>query len=756
MAIFVKRPLAAACCLFIVAITLGLFVYNSINIALVLAAAAIFLLLLVLLLWRGYSYTKIYLGLLALGVLLGTLRSAFYTKQSEVLTAHIGTQATAVFTVEEVSHTNGYSAELIVKIETVGGEACTGKAVLLLDFASPFYRGDRVSGTFQVMPLTYGNYYKNQHYQYKANGCSIILLKETTEDLLLLDHTSSKAAILLENARMRLCTRVVSEVGGESANLLNAMVLGARDGLDATTTRNFQRAGVMHLLALSGLHIGILAGVFERLLYAFGTHKKLRISLTMLLMLGYLLLTGCTLSTLRAVLMLMLVYLAFFMKNHADALTSLFLVATLILMWQPYAIFSTSYQLTMLATFGILAFSRAHASLLASFPKRKGKQGVLFKCIRGVISSLLITLFAGFAIVPVQWFTFGEIATITPISNLLLIPLAAPFLLLGLGVLLLYPVAPFAFLCRTIGNLCLWLVSALAKPDTVISLQYDFLPYLLTPCIIFAVILLLVDLKKRWWFVFSPMLALVIGFVVCLSINRLISDGQLVALYRMSGKNESVGFIGNDGTVLCDLSSGSSTQLQNGWQLLQEEGATSLDVLLFTHYHSAQKTSFARFSDRVTIHALWLPKPRNADEFVVFETLFNIASSQNIAVTVYAYDTALTVFESGVLYVSEPIFCSRSTEPVLSLTVEFGNSVLYYESAAMSENRREIGADTAALKADFYVLGAHGPVPHNEIVLREGEIGTVLIPNEKILLFLEIREDTSYIVFEEKYRFVLQ
>jgi len=756
MAIFVKRPLAAACCLCIVAVLLGLFVCTAISTVLILAAAVVLLVLLALLFLRGYSYTKIYILLLALGVLLGIFRSTLYTKQTEALTVHVGTQATAVFTVEEVSYTNGYSAELIVKIETLGGEACNGKAVLLLDFASPFYRGDRVSGTFQVMPLIYANYYKNQHYQYKANGCSVILLKESAHDLSLVDHASNKALVFFENARMQFCTSITSEVGGEAGNLLNAMLLGARDGLSATTTRNFQRAGVMHLLALSGLHIGILAGILERMLYAFGARKRVRLAFIMLFMLGYLLLTGCTLSAMRAVLMLMLVYLAFFMKNLADALTSLFLVATLILMWQPYAVFSTTYQLTMLATFGILAFGKAQAGLLALFPKGKGKWGVLLKCIRFVISSLMITLFAGFAILPVQWLTFGEISTITPISNLLLIPLAAPFLLLGLGVLLLYPVAPFAFACRALGNLILWLTSVFAKPDTVISLQYDFLPYLVIPCIVFAVILLLVDLKKRWWLAFTPMLALVIGFVTCVLISRVLSADQLVAVYRVNGKNESIGLVGNKGVLLCDLSSGNTTQLQEGWQLLQEEGATSLDVLLLTHYHSAQKTSLARFSDSVTIYALWLPMPRNEDEFAVFETLFEIASAHDIAVSIYPYDAELKVFGDGVIYVSAPVFRSRSKEPALALTFAFGSDILYYESAAMSEYRREIGVTAGDITADVYILGAHGPVPHDEIILREGEIGTVLIPNENVLLSLAIREDPTYLVFEEKYRFLLQ
>ena len=757
MAIFKNRPLAAACAVLLGALILScLFLTATAAMIVAVSVGLICLFLAVLLLWRGYSYPKLYLLLLALGLSLGCARSAMYLNKDALFTEKIGQTVVATLEVEEVEHTNTYSAELIVRILEMDGAPAKGRAVLIADFSSPFYRGDRVKGCFLVEALDFENYYEGQEYDYRARGCSVALHKETTEELSLIGHTKNKAQMALENLRFRLSGRISGAIPGEAGNLLNAMLLGIKDDVLETTTRNFRRAGVSHLLAISGLHIGILAALCERILYFLRVRKRSRIGATALLMLGYLVLTGATPSTVRAVLMLSLVFLAFFFKSRADALTSLLLVASLILAIEPYAFYGTSYQLTVLATFGILAFERVQGALSSLFPYQKSFRGVCFLLLRGILTSLSISLFAAFAILPIQWLTFGEIATITPLSNLVLIPLAAPFLLLGIATLCFYPIPPFAFLTKGIGTLILHLVEGMAAPDTAVSLSFDFVPYVIFPLLGIGVLLLVIDLGRHWGLALTPLPALIAVFAVCLLVTRAGQANEIHAIYRMNGKNESIGLLGNDGAVLLDFSSGSSTQLSLGWRSLRELGATELDVLVLTHYHKAQIAAFSRFSERTVVHSLWLPSPASEGELAILESLFEIAHQNGISVSLYNYGISTTILTSGTLVIGEPLFLSRSTEPALDVTVTFGDTLLYYESAALSEYRRHAECEAAVTRADYYILGAHGPVPHEKIELSGDAIGIAFIPNEKALLQLEVRDGCRYLVFPEKYRFVLQ
>ena len=111
MAIFKNRPLAAACCLFILTVTCLSFLLSVALGITVIAAAALIVAVVACLLWRrGYSYKKLYLLLLMLGILLGGARSLIEMKQSAVLRDKIGSEQVITFTVEEVKSTNAFSS----------------------------------------------------------------------------------------------------------------------------------------------------------------------------------------------------------------------------------------------------------------------------------------------------------------------------------------------------------------------------------------------------------------------------------------------------------------------------------------------------------------------------------------------------------------------------------------------------------------------------------------------------------------------
>lgn len=753
MALFHKRPLCAACICFIFSILSGLILPVYLTLATLLLAAFLFGFFLYRYLKKGKRYFLLYAMLLSLGVLLGAARSGVFTLQASRLTQSIDETVTAELEVLEIKSAGVYSTKALVSVRRVDEKNCAARAILVSDTALPLLVGDRLSCQLSVVSLDHGSYQKGEQYRYRAEGAAVKLLPTDATEINYTDNAQVSSFSFLEKINLRLQATVSTHVDGEAGKLVCAMLLGARDGISDDTARDFQRAGVSHLLALSGLHIGILTLFCDRLLFFCCVDKKYRIAVTVVLVLFYLILTGCSLSMLRAVLMMLTVYLAFFLRKNADPLTSLFLAGALILLVHPYAVFSTSYQMTVLATFGILAFLSLFEKLTALLPKKRGWRGIFSWPARAMLSSIAVTLCATVGTLPVQWLTFGEISLIAPIANLVLIPLTTILLLGGLGVMLLYPVAPFALLCKAVGGAMLTVADRLANGEVMLSLRYGFVPFIFIPTFLCLAAFLVMDLKNRKWLVPLPMGVLVVAVAVSFAVMRAASMGEVQALYCHEGRNESIAMIGNEGTVLCDISSGSTTALLEGWRLLQAAGGTELDVLMLVHYHSAQNASLARFTDQVTVRALWLPLPKTEKDIEIFATLAAVALDRNIKVTAYSFDTALTVFETGTLTVGTPLYIDRSSEPLLTLTLTVGESTLYYESAALGE---ALDKTPASLDADFCILGAHGPVAHEPISLSCPSDTAVLIPNEEILLLLELRDDLLYLYGTEKYRFLLQ
>lgn len=755
MGIFKKRPLAASLCALIFFTALG-FVLELKALVLLLSLLTLSVLALgIFFILRGMSYAKLYLILLCLGMFLGLFRTTLYLKSTSGRATEIGSTVTATFEVEEITYTTVYSSDLVARVTDVNGEPSNTRVVIKLAQTAPFRVGDVARGSFTVQPLTYENYFKNQKFQLMGKGCRAILVSDEMQDLEFLGSAPHPVLDWFEKLRFRLIATASAYVDGEVGVLLNAMLLGARDELSDTTVRNFKRAGVSHLLALSGLHIGILVLLLDKILFYVSAPKRLRMSLILILLFGYMMVTGCAISTVRAVLMISLFYISQFLKEGRDSPTSLFIAAALILLWQPYAVFSASYQMTVLATLGILAYSKVNSLLFQLLPTKHHKIDPVRNGLRWVFSSLLITFTAGFAVLPVQWITFGEISVITPLSNLLLIPLSTVFLVVGIFLLFLFPAPLFALCTKAVGNLMLMLTDLLARPDTMVSLEYEFVPFILLPCLALATALLLIELKKHVLVSLLPIPLFILSFIVTLTVYYQ-SSHAITSLYCKQGRNEAIGFFADGNAMLCDLSSGSTSALLNGWRALKGEGATELDVLMLTHYHKAHKTSFSRFSKSETVRALWLPSPRTEQESEIFLALVEIAWSADIPVTVYEYETELIIFDGATLFVSAPLFMKRSVEPAFSLTVSFGDSALYYESAALSEYRRAGALLEGAPQAELFILGAHGPKPHEAIVPCAAPGSTVLIPNEEVLLYLEVRQDLYYVVNALQYRFLLQ
>lgn len=247
---------------------------------------------------------------------------------------------------------------------------------------------------------------------------------------------------------------------GPTLNTVAALTLGYKEDLDRETTRIFQRAGAAHILAVSGLHTGIiysilliiltLGGRFNPL-YEQPVRRCLQSLLIIVSMWLYAALTGLTPSVVRSVLMLTLVEIGRMCYRQSLSLNTIAAAAFLILLIRPLDLFSVSFQLSFAAVVALLAFSRDFAHLL---PTARIRPLPLQRIVRYIVDLLAVSLAAQLGTLPIALYYFGQCSNYFLLTNLLVIPLAwlivvSSFLLLLVGSIPYIGIA-VAWLCQTL------------------------------------------------------------------------------------------------------------------------------------------------------------------------------------------------------------------------------------------------------------------------------------------------------------------
>ena len=258
-------------------------------------------------------------------------------------------------------------------------------------------------------------------------------VKAVLEDVDILDYQPAAGV------KLRLRQRLTKALTPAASALTRALTLGERAALGDNRTA-FQKAGLAHLLALSGLHVGFLVGFFLLLGLPLG---RWRYPLALALLLGYLALVGSSPSLLRATIMAA-VWLLARTSGRSDAPLPALLALSLALhlLLSPYAVWSLSLWLSYLAVAGILVFIPPRQSLpwLASWAR----------------DALYATIGAQLAIMPLLLHFFGRLPLLSPLANLAALPLTA--LLVPLG--FVKAVLPGGdFLSAPINLLASWLMA---------------------------------------------------------------------------------------------------------------------------------------------------------------------------------------------------------------------------------------------------------------------------------------------------------
>lgn len=217
-----------------------------------------------------------------------------------------------------------------------------------------------------------------------------------------------------------------------AGSLLSAFLLGRKDSYKNPVFENFIHAGAAHLLALSGMHLGILAGAALYILTPIlGKRRAFYVSIP--IMIFYLFLAGASPSLLRALLLMILAGIILLEYGNPHLPHLLVVVIMIHLLLNPEAADSISFKLSYLALAGILLF---WGPLYRIFP------GIIPPCVRGILSA---SISAQITTLPVVVSCFGVVYPSGIFSSLILAPLVAFFLLAGIIYILLPSTAAGVF-----------------------------------------------------------------------------------------------------------------------------------------------------------------------------------------------------------------------------------------------------------------------------------------------------------------------
>ncbi len=431
-----------------------------------------------------------------------------------------------------------------------------------------------------------------------------------------------------ERLRVSIQSKINSSLPSEQAALYRALLIGDRSGLSPAQLEAFKAAGVFHILAISGLHLSLLASGLFMLFYWLGCRssflmlhisvKKLALLTTIIPLCAYALLAGFQTPVLRSLLMILVFILAFCARRQHSPFTTLSSAALLILVLNPQSLFTLSFQLSFTAVGSLIIILPQLKILLSPKTKANTLQKSPFPWLqmplRWIGAALLISITATLGTAPLLIHGFNRLSTVGPLANLIIEPLLCLWSLpLGLLSLLAMPFS------TTLGESLLQAGAIGIRATTYITGYLSNMDistlWLATPSVI--LILLYYIFLSSFFFSFHPKKSLLLFLLVCTlfvvpprsMFRQFELKSKLVFLDVGQGSSTLLNFPGGR-SVLIDGGGSSSSRFNVGPSIiapyLWDLGIRRLESVVITHPDSDHFNGIPFILKRFRPRTLWI------------------------------------------------------------------------------------------------------------------------------------------------------
>ena len=453
---------------------------------------------------------------------------------------------------------------------------------------------EKPSTARNYMGFDYSNYLKTKRIFGTVN------LKE--EDVEIISHDNSNIILRkIYELRNLMKTKIEKLLPKETSGLCLGMLIGETSGIEENMQENFRDSNLSHILAVSGANVSYIIVSITYIFNKMCLRKRLSKIISIILLILFMLLTGCTSSVNRACIMAILMLIAELLYRKSDVYNNLAISALILLIINPYSLLDIGFQLSYMGTIGIVFLH----DKIGSFIKINNK------IVKYFFEMIVVTTCANLAIIPIMMFHFNTISLTFYFSNIIVGPILGIVVIIGFIMFFISLIfTPISSLIAIVLNLMLKFIIKIAEITanmpfskiTIITPSFFFI-------IVWYLIIISISYKQKVKIFYNKNNKLIKKIVACILIIVLIVNliikvdkklkihfvdvGQGDACLIITPLNKKI-LIDGGGSEFGSFNVGEKTLLP----YLLDRRINKLDYIIISHFDSDHVRFYSIFAKR--------------------------------------------------------------------------------------------------------------------------------------------------------------
>jgi competence protein ComEC len=385
-------------------------------------------------------------------------------------------------------------------------------------------------------------------------------------------------------------------LSSENSNLITAIILGKTDLVEEDELLKYRELGLAHILAVSGLHIGIIAGFINYLLSRIGIKRKLNFVITISIIYLYVALIGFPASAVRACIMFTILYFSQIVHEPYDTINTISFSMFICLLINPFWLFNIGFQLSYMAVISLFLYSKKIENLF--YPWKNNFIMTL---------SSIIAVFVG--LLPIQSYYFNRIQLMGFISNLIIVPLLSLSLIIAVFMIIFnYTFAFLNFIFGSVLELVLKIQYEITRifysfPINSIKVFSPDLCFILLYYLLLGIVFHLIDINKLDQGVKKSIVYYLLIFILISTIG-INFDEKIEVDFIDVGQGDSILISTQGSTILMDTGGSFLTDDVGKFitlPYLEKHGINKLDAIIITHFDDDHYRGIFALLDEIRI-----------------------------------------------------------------------------------------------------------------------------------------------------------